>query len=82
MISTVEISLYPNSEEFIPPIKRFIARLNEHPEFEIQTFPTATIVMGEHDALMDMLAEETKAHREEFGMSIFVMKLLPDYQAL
>jgi len=82
MLSTVEISLYPNDKDFIPPIKSFIARLNKYPEFKIQTFPTATIVMGEHYHLMRVLAEETKAHRQEHGMGIFVMKLIPEYEAL
>lgn len=79
---TAEISLYPNDQDFIPPIDAFIARLNRYDNVKVQTFPTATIVVGEHDTVMDIIKRETKAHREEFGMGIFVTKLIPGYEAL
>ncbi len=79
---TVEISLYPNNEDFIPSIKRFIEKLNNYPALKVQTFPTATIVQGDYDTVMDMLKAEIKTHREEFGMGIFVTKFLPGYEAL
>ncbi len=82
MILTAEISLYPNREAFIPPIKHFIERLNTYEDIQVQTFPTATIVMGEHDRVMDILKTEMKAHRETFGMGIFVTKFIPGYEAL
>ena len=82
MILTAEISLYPNHENFIPPIDRFIQRLNSYDGIQVQTFPTATIVMGEHDLVMDMLKVEMKAQREEHGMGIFVCKFIPGYEAL
>jgi len=82
MMLTAEISLYPNHENFIPPIKSFIERLHAHSELRVQTFPTATIVMGEHDRVMDVLKVEMKAHREEHGMGIFVCKFIPGYEAL
>lgn len=82
MISTLEITLYPNNEDYLTPIRSFIERVNRYSsDFKIQTFPTATIVMGDHDQLMAMIAETTKAHRQEFGMGPFVMKLIPGYQA-
>ena len=79
---TAEISLYPNDQDFIPPIDSFIARLNGYDDVKVKTFPTATIVVGEHDTVMDIIKRETKAHREEFGMGIFVTKLIPGYEAL
>jgi len=79
---SVEISLYPSNEDFVPPIKAFIAALNRYPELQVQTFPTATVVMGEHDRVMDILKVEMKAHRTQYGMGIFVTKFLPGYEAL
>lgn len=79
---SVEISLYPNREDFIPPIKAFIERLNRYENIKIQTFPTATIIMGEYDTVMDILKTEMKHHREQFGMGIFVTKFIPGYEAL
>lgn len=82
MILTAEISLYPTDKDFVPPIKSFIARLNRYDGIKVQTSPTATIVVGDHDTVMDIIKRETKAHREEFGMGIFVTKLIPGYEAL
>ena len=79
---TAEISLYPNHQDFIPPIDSFIERLNQYDDVQVQTFPTATIVMGEYDRVMDILKFEMKAHREEHGMGVFVTKFIPGYEAL
>lgn len=80
---TAEITLYPNQEDFIPPIDSFIARLNQYTDkVKVQTFPTATIVQGDYDQVMQLLTVEMKAHREEFGMGPFVVKFLAGYEAL
>ncbi len=79
---TAEISLYPNNEDFVPPIKSFIECLNRYDDIQVQTFPTATVVMGEHDRVMDILKQEMKAHRKVHGMGIFVTKFIPGYEAL
>ena len=82
MILTAEISLYPNNQDFILPIDSFIARLNSYDGVKVQTFPTATIVQGEYDLVMDILKAEMKPHRERHGMGIFVTKFIPGYEAL
>ena len=79
---SVDISLYPNNENYIPPIKDFIAQLNQYDDIEVQTFPTSTVVMGDFDRVMDILKVEIKAHREKHGMGVFVTKFLPAYEAL
>ena len=45
---TIDISMYPSREEFIPPIE-FIARINQFDHLKITTFPTSTVVQGEYD---------------------------------
>jgi uncharacterized protein YqgV (UPF0045/DUF77 family) len=82
MILTIEISLYPNNENFIPPIDSFIARLNSYGGVKVKTFPTATIVQGEYDLVMNILKTEMKPHREQHGMGVFVTKFIPGYEAL
>jgi uncharacterized protein YqgV (UPF0045/DUF77 family) len=82
MILTAEISLYPNNQDFIPPIDSFIARLNSYDGVKVQTFPTATIVQGEYDLVMDILKAEMKPHREQYGMGVFVTKFIPGYEAI
>jgi hypothetical protein len=48
----------------------------------VQTFPTATIVQGEYDLVMDILKAEMKPHREQHGMGVFVTKFILGYEAL
>ncbi|MAZ86424.1 MAG: hypothetical protein CL693_02175 [Cellvibrionaceae bacterium] len=78
---SIDISLYPNQQDFIPPIKDFIEQLNHHTDVDIQTFPTSTIVIGDFDRVMDILKIEIKAYREKHGMGVFVTKILPGYEA-
>ena len=48
MIVTIDISMYPNREEFVKPIKGFIEIINTFPEIKIKTFPTSTVIQGEY----------------------------------
>lgn len=79
---SVDISLYPNNENFIPPIQDFIEALNRYDDVLVRTFATATIIQGDFDRVMDILKVEIKAHREKHGMGVFVTKFLPGYEAL
>ena len=45
---TIDISMYPNREDFIPPIKGFIERINQFDHLKVTTFPTSTVVQGEY----------------------------------
>ena len=47
---TIDVSMYPNREDFIPPIKGFIEKINRYSGLEVQTFPTSTVVQGEYQA--------------------------------
>lgn len=78
---TIEISMYPIRDDYLPPIDAFIAKLNEDPAFVVVTTPTATRVLGEYEPLMDMLRDAMKASYEKFGTSVFVTKFLPGYEA-
>ncbi len=82
MIRTIEIRLYPNNANFNPPNDSFIARLKSYGGVKVKTFPTATIVQGEYDLVMNILKAEMKPHREQHGMGVFVTKFIPGYEAL
>lgn len=82
MLVSVDISLYPTQADFIPPIQDFIDQLNQYTDVTIQTFATATVIMGDFDRVMDILKIEMKAYREKHGMGVFVTKFLPGYAAL
>jgi hypothetical protein len=72
----VEISLYPLTEDYIPPIRGFIDRLNADGRFKVVTNDMSTQVFGAYDEVMETLARELKPTFERDGKSIFVMKVL------
>ena len=72
----VEISLYPLTEDYIPPIRGFIDRLNADGRFKVITNDMSTQVFGAYDDVMNALARELKPTFERDGKSIFVMKVL------
>jgi uncharacterized protein YqgV (UPF0045/DUF77 family) len=72
----VEISLYPLTADYIPPIKDFIERLNTYPDLQVLTNSMSTQVVGEHDRVFAALSKETKTTFSEGGRRVFVMKVL------
>ena len=72
----VEISLYPLRNDYIPPIRGFIERLNADYRFKVITNDMSTQVFGEYDDVMSALTREIKPTFENDGKSIFVMKVL------
>ena len=82
MILSVELTLYPFQESYISPIKKTIERLNSYEGIRVQTFPTATIIMGDYDRVMDVMSKTVAWSYEEFGRCVFIAKFLPDYDAL
>lgn len=73
---SVEISMYPLKNEYIPAIQDFIDRLNRHPDLQVITNTMSTQVFGDYDLLMDTLKGEMRASYEKFGRAIFVCKFI------
>ncbi len=82
MLLSVELTYYPFQESYIPPIKTTIEHLNSFDGIQVQTFPTATIMMGEYDVVMDAIKETVAWSYREFGRCVFIAKFLPEYNAL
>jgi uncharacterized protein YqgV (UPF0045/DUF77 family) len=76
MLTAIEISLYPLSSDYIPPIKDFIERLNRYPQLKVVTNAMSTQVVGEHQELFEILGRETAVTFGEAGRKVFVMKVL------
>ena len=76
MQTAIEISLYPLSSDYIPPIKAFIERLNTYPEIRVVTNAMSTQIAGEHARLFEILSHETALTFGERGRKVFVMKVL------
>ena len=72
----VDISLYPLDEDFIPPIKDVIERLNTYDEIEVVTNPMATQLRGEYDKVMEALKREIGTTFERVPKAVFAIKIL------
>lgn len=72
----VELSLYPLTGEFIPPIVDFIERLKARPGIEVVTNSMSTQVSGDYERVFDALRDEIRASLSEARRAVFVMKVL------
>lgn len=71
---SIDISYYPLTEQYLEPIKAFIARLHTHPEILVKSNGMSTQVFGEFDEVMSILTSEIK-NAMELPHSIFVLKM-------
>jgi uncharacterized protein YqgV (UPF0045/DUF77 family) len=72
----VEISLYPLHQQFIPPIRDFIVRLNADQRLRVVTNSMSTQVFGDYDVVMPTLLRELRVTLENNAKVVFVMKVL------
>lgn len=72
----VDISLYPLSENFLPPIKDVIARLNAHPDIEVETNAMSTQLRGDFEPVMLALQREIRTSFEQLPKAVFTVKIL------
>jgi uncharacterized protein YqgV (UPF0045/DUF77 family) len=75
MKTSVEISYYPLQEQYIPPIKSFIARLNHYDGLIVKTNGMSTQVFGEYDTVFHVITQEIK-RAFEVPHSVFVLKII------
>jgi uncharacterized protein YqgV (UPF0045/DUF77 family) len=75
MNTSIEISYYPLNQEYVPPIREFIDRINTHEGLIVRTNGMSTQIFGEYDVVMEAL---TKEIRQSFNHphSVFVMKVI------
>lgn len=75
MKTSVEISYYPLSEEYVPPIRGFIDRINTYQGLMVRTNGMSTQIFGEYDVLMKALTKEIRTSFKH-PHSVFVMKVI------
>lgn len=75
MKTSVEISYYPLNQEFVPPIREFIDRINQHGGLVAITNGMSTQVFGEYETVMNALVMEIRQSFEN-PHSVFVMKII------
>lgn len=73
---SVDLSLYPLHEDFIPPIKSFISELQQTPELDVVTNTLSTQVYGEFDLVMAAVNRILKQSFQTFGHQVLVAKFL------
>jgi len=72
----VDISLYPLADDFIPPIKDVIERLNANSSVDVVTNAMSTQIRGEYDDVMNALNREIKGTFEQCPKAVFAIKIL------
>ncbi|MFT6094911.1 MAG: hypothetical protein ACJA2Q_002818 [Pseudohongiellaceae bacterium] len=78
MKASVDISLYPLADEYIPAIKEFIERVQEYPGIAVVRSDLSTQLYGDFDQIMELLTVEVKLSWEKYGKGVFVIKFLKD----
>lgn len=76
MRTAVEISFYPLTADYIPPIKDFIDRLNTYPGLQVLTNAMSTQVAGDHARVFEVLRDETARSFAQGPRGVFVLKVL------
>jgi len=78
MKASVDISLYPLADDYIPAIKEFIERVQQYPDVAVVRNDLSTQLYGDYEQLLDLLKVELRLSWEKYGKSIFVIKFLRD----
>lgn len=73
---SIEMSLYPLSDEYIPIIKEFIERLDNHSELTVYTNTMSTQIFGDFDVLMTFFQAELKKTYEKIPSQVLVCKFV------
>ncbi len=76
MKATIEISLYPLREDYIPPIDDFIRRIEQHSNLKVKVNPTSTHISGDYDEVLAAVNIEIKNTFMLEGKFVFAMKVL------
>ncbi len=73
---SVEISLYPLDQNYIPPIQSFIDRLNSYEEINVIENTMSTQVYGEYTRVMEIINYEMNQTHKETPKAAFILKVL------
>lgn len=74
---TVELSLYPLTEDYTSVIIDFIQGLKKDNRFLIRTSAMSTYIVGEYDDVMSLLSIELKKVYQHIPDSSTVIKIIP-----
>jgi len=72
----VDISLYPLTTAYIPPIKAFIERIARHSGIAVGRNDLSTQIQGEFVAVMTALQREIARSFKSADRAVFVLKII------
>jgi len=73
---SVEISFYPLTPEFKPPIRDFIARLRANSRLTVISNTMSTQIQGEYDEVWDTLKREMRPNLTGDYRVVFATKFM------
>ncbi len=73
---SVEISMYPLADQYIPPIQGFIDRLKSHPELQVIGNTMSTQVYGDYARVLEIVSSEMQKAHQSTPKAAFVLKVL------
>ena len=73
---SVDISLYPLHQDYIPQIDAFILLLNQEPAVQVVTNALSTQLYGEYETVMGLLGKAMGNHMAIHDDSVFSIKVL------
>ena len=73
---SVDISLYPLTQDYVEPILAFINTLEENPKLIVKRNSLSTQVFGEYRDVMDCLNSEIESVFAQIPASAFVLKMV------
>lgn len=74
MQATIEISMYPLTDDYANQVLAFLEKVNSYEGIQVETNGVSTQIFGEYDQLMQLLQTEIKAVLEA-QMAMFVLKI-------
>ena len=79
---SIELTAYPLEEKYLPIIEDYIEHLKSYKNVIIKTFPTCSVIYGQHDDVIKVLSSSIKWSVENHNKVIFITKFLPNYKAI
>ena len=76
---SIDISMYPLSEDFEKPILEYIKALESHPELEVRRNAMSAQIFGDYDRVMNILRDENKKAMQAHPAMVIVSKMVNAY---
>jgi uncharacterized protein YqgV (UPF0045/DUF77 family) len=73
---SIDISLYPLTEQYVEPILTFIDKLEANDKLIVKRNSLSTQVFGEYRDVMDTMDSEIEAVFTALPHSVFVLKMI------